>query len=407
MQATQQSGGSRVDHKAIGAPPEWDSATEENRFTEWHIKIKAWLTNQDEQAQRRLNTARDADAVLDTDDLDTQIFPSEAERTACKRFNGLLYNTLVTKLRGEAFNIVSSVRDARGLEAWRLVMKRYEPRTPGTKRVLLKSLSNMKAARKIEEIEKNILRVEEIYARYEVMSKEAIQEDIKTVIMTELCTPELKEYLEFNNKDFDYKDTREAIMAYVERKRKDPLTAMEVGNHECESEWWNDMESDLQYQDPEKYHNEVNYYGFGGKGKGPSWMTKGKGKGPYKGSGKSGVYPKGGGKDKGKGKGKKGGFQGECHWCGKWDHTASRCPEKDEYMEWVRSSKGQGKNQQNYQHEANNVHHAHHDQEEAAWKTVELGSHVGDRESLCRHQQPGCALPETREQIQRAGRDRR
>ena len=95
-------------------------------------------------------------------------------------------------------------------------------------------------------------------------------------------------------------------------------------------------------------NHELNYYGYGGKGKGKSWTPKGKGKGPYKGSGKGGVYMKGSGKDKGKGKGKKGGFQGECHWCGKWGHTASRCPEKDDYMDWVRGSKGQGKNQVNY-----------------------------------------------------------
>ena len=258
MQATQTGGGNRADHKALGGPPEWDSAKDESGFTEWHIKVKAWLTNQDDRALRWLNTARDADVVLETDDLDTQHFQTEAERNACKRFNGLLYNLLVTKLRGEAFNIVSSVRDACGLEAWRLVMKRYEPRTPGTKRALLKSLFNMKAAKRIEEIEKNILRVEEIYARYEVMSKEAIQEDIKTVIMTELCTPELKEYLEFNNKDYDYKDTREAIMAYVERKRRDPLTAMEVGNHECDHLWWSEGENDYQYHDTDEYHNELN-----------------------------------------------------------------------------------------------------------------------------------------------------
>ena len=380
MQATH-TGGNRADHKALGGPPDWDSGKDESGFVEWHIKVKAWLTNQDDRALRWLNTARDADVVLETDDLDTQHFQTEAERNACKRFNGLLYNLLVTKLRGEAFNIVSSVRDACGLEAWRLVMKRYEPRTPGTKRALLKSLFNMKAAKRIEEIEKNILRVEEIYARYEVMSKEAIQEDIKTVIMTELCTPELKEYLEFNNKDYDYKDTREAIMAYVERKRRDPLTAMEVGNHECDHLWWSEGENDYQYQDTDEYHNELNYNGYGGKGKGKSWAPKGKGKGPYKGSGKGGVFMKGGGKDKGKGKGKKGGFQGECHWCGKWGHTASRCPDKDEYMEWIRGSKGLGKNSLNYQHEANNVNHI--TDEEASWKTV--GSPVATLETENRY----------------------
>ena len=331
--AASRQGGGKIDTKAIGGPPEWDSNKEDNGFVEWHIKIKAWLSNQDDRAQRWLNAARDADDVIETDDLDVQHFNDETERWALKRFNGLVYNLLVTKLKGEAFNIASSVRDGCGLEAWRLVMKRYEPRTPGTKRALLKSLFNMKAAKKVEEIEKNLLRVEEIYSRYETMAKEKLQEDIKTVIMTELCTPELKEYLEFNNKDVSYKDTREAIMAYVERKRKDPLTAMEVGNHENECEWWNSCENDYQYQENEQYHNEVNYSGYGGKGKGLSWTTKGKGKGLAKGSGKSGGYQKGGGKDKGKGKGKNGGFQGECHWCGKWGHTASRCPDKDEYME--------------------------------------------------------------------------
>ena len=246
-------------------------------------------------------------------------------------------------------------------------MKRYEPRTPGTKSALLKSLFNMKAARKVEEIEKNLLRVEDIYSRYETMTKEKLQEDIKTVIVTELCTPELKEYLEFNNKDVSYKDTREAIMAYVERKRKDPLTAMEVGNHECDHEWWNDLENDYLYQDTEAYHNELNYNGYDGKGKGASWTTKGKGKGPYKGKGKGGVYQKGGGKDKGKGKGKKGSFQGECHWCGQWGHTASRCPDKDQYMEWIRG-KGQGKNQLNYLRETSNAQPI--PEEDGSWKTV-------------------------------------
>ena len=266
--SAQQKTGAKMDNKALGSPPEWNSNQEESGFVEWHIKLKAWLTNHDSRAQRWLNAARDADDTIETDDLDVQHFNDEGERDALKRFNGMLYNILVTKLRGEAFNIASSVRDACGLEAWRLVMKRYEPRTPGTKRALLKCLFNMKAARKVEEIEKNLLRVEEIYSRYETMTKERLPEDIKTVIMTELCTPELKEYLEFNNKDISYKDTREAIMAYVERKRKDPLTAMEVGNHECEPEYWSGIENDYQYQEIEETHHELNYNGYAGKGKG-------------------------------------------------------------------------------------------------------------------------------------------
>ena len=168
-----------------------NSNHDEAGFMEWHIKMKAWLNNNDGRAQRWLNAARDTEELIETDDLDVQHFNDESERMALKKFNGMLYNILVTKLRGEAFNIASSVRDACGLEAWRLVLKRYEPRTPGTKRALLKCLFNMKAARKVEEIERNLLRVEEIYSRYETMTKEKLPEDIKTVIMTELCTPDL------------------------------------------------------------------------------------------------------------------------------------------------------------------------------------------------------------------------
>ena len=363
-----QNGGNINNSKSIGGPPEWHSSQDEAGFAEWNVKMRAWLNNHDSRAQRWLNAARDTDTLIESEDIDVWSFSDESEREALKKFNGMLNNILVTKLRGEAFTIVSSVRDGCGLEAWRLVMKRYEPRTPGTKRALLKSLFNMKPARKVEEIEKNLLRVEEIFTRYETMTKEALPEDIKTVIMTELCTPDLKEYLEFNNRDISYKDTREAIMAYVERKRKDPLTAMEVGNHECEHEWWSDIENDYQFQEHDEYHNELNYNGYAGKGKGKNWGMKGKGKGPYKGMGKGLGYQKGGGKDKGKGKGKKGGFQGECHWCGKWGHTASQCPDKDEYMEWIRGSKGLGKNPVNYLSEANNVQPTQ--EEDVAWKTA-------------------------------------
>ena len=85
------------------------------------------------------------------------------------------------------------------------------------------------------------------------MSKSALQEDLKTVIVMELCTPDLKEHLEFNTKEMGYKETREAIMAYVERKRKDPSTAMEIGNHEhdCEiaGDWWGGAHKDTNEAD--------------------------------------------------------------------------------------------------------------------------------------------------------------
>ena len=77
----------------------------------------------------------------------------------------MLFNILITKLKGESFTIASSVKDGCGFEVWRLLMKRYEPRTPATKRALLKTIFNMKAAKKVVDIEANLLKLEDVYSR--------------------------------------------------------------------------------------------------------------------------------------------------------------------------------------------------------------------------------------------------
>ena len=74
--SAQQKTGAKMDNKALGSPPEWNSNQEESGFVEWHIKLKAWLTNHFSRAQRSLNAARDADEVIETDNLDVQHFGS-------------------------------------------------------------------------------------------------------------------------------------------------------------------------------------------------------------------------------------------------------------------------------------------------------------------------------------------
>ena len=64
---------------------------------------------------------------------------------------------------------------------------------------------------------------------------------------------------------------------------------------------------------------------------------------------------------------KSGGFQGSCHWCGQWSHTANKCQEKDANMDFVRNQHGHGTAHDNqkvaYQLETTN------DQDDG-WKTV-------------------------------------
>ena len=153
-----------------------------------------------------------------------------------------------------------------------------------------------------------MLELEEIHTKYETMSKNSLPEDIKTVIMVELCTPELREHLEFNATDNDYKETREAVMAHVQRERRDPIIAMEIDNYEGETQehwgdWWSGTH-DHGWSNDDSNEHEINYNGNVAKGKGGGILQKGKGKGKgaAKGGGKFDGYAKGGGKDNGKGK---------------------------------------------------------------------------------------------------------
>ena len=74
---------------------------------------------------------------------------------------------------------VNSVKEGNGLEAMRLLMKRYEPRTPGTKRTLLKAIMNNPASKKPDELEKNPMKMEEYMKHYEVMAGADLPEDLK------------------------------------------------------------------------------------------------------------------------------------------------------------------------------------------------------------------------------------
>ena len=62
------------------------------------------------------------------------------------RFAHNLYSILLSCTEDDAFRICHSVKEGNGLEAMRLLMKRYEPRAPGTKRALLKAIINNPAS---------------------------------------------------------------------------------------------------------------------------------------------------------------------------------------------------------------------------------------------------------------------
>jgi hypothetical protein len=346
-----------TDSRGIGKPVSFKG--EENKYAEWKAKLFAYLRVNYRQADLWLKWAGEQTSTITEEDLDMN-FPNDKDDMT--KFAVNLYSILMHCTEDGAFRICHSVKEGNGFEAMRLLMKRYEPRTPGTKRALLKAIINQAPAKKPEDLEKTLMHLEELIKKYEAMGGAELPEDLRVALIIGMCHKDLREHLELTTKEMSYKEVRDEIVNYAERKRNafgNDLKAMEVDELDAEYTWWGGRWEEEEWESEEVYafgwqkgngkgKGYDNYYGKGGyKGSGKGHGKDHNYKGSYKGHGKN-TYKgqKGIGKDsynKGDGKGK-GGFQGHCHWCGEWGHSASRCNEKDIYMDGVRARSAKGGN---------------------------------------------------------------
>jgi hypothetical protein len=356
MEAKHGGNNGMTDSRGIGKPVSFKG--DENKYAEWKAKLLAFLRVNCRHADQWIKWAGEQPNTITEEDLDLN-FPNDKEDMTKFAIN--LYSILMHCTEDAAFRICHSVKEGNGLEAMRLLMKRYEPRTPGTKRALLKAIINQNPAKKPEELEKNLMHLEELIKKYEQMGGAELPEDLRVALIIDMCHKDLKEHLELTTKDMSYKEVRDEIVNYAERKRNafgNDLKAMEVDEVDAEYTWWGGRWEEDEWEAEEVYaigwqkgngkgKGYDNYYGKGGyKGHGKGYGKDQQYKGGYKGYGKSDYKgTKGHGKDgmyKGDGKGKGGGFQGHCHWCGEWGHSASRCKDKDVYMDGVRARNGKG-----------------------------------------------------------------
>lgn len=358
------------DVKGIGKPGNFDGKAE--RFDEWKAKLIAYLRLSTPGCQEWIEWAKDKNELIDEDDVKNEYL---GDYQKVLDFGVKIYSVLLALTEGDAFRIVHSVQSGNGLEAIRVLWRRYEPKTPGTKRAVLKAILAMPTAKKPEEVEKILLHSEGLMRKYECMSNYTLPDDLKVNILLEICPKDFREHLEVATKDKDYKEVRDEVYSYIERKRElfgNQLKAMEVDNAELkakerENENMNNWGGDMYAWDDNfgPIDDELNYWNHKGgkKGYNNSWNSKGKGKNGYQGGG---AYKgKGEGEHEGASKGKGeggGGFQGSCHWCGEWGHSQSRCRAKDTYMEGVRQ---QGKGQhQGGQHQGGGAYNVEPEQQQ-------------------------------------------
>ena len=117
---------------------------------------------------------------------DCEVDEAGVER-ACA-FSRKLYLILSDTCKGKPYRMVESAGLGQGFEDWRILLRKYASKTPGTKRALLQDLFTMKPANSVESFEQLLLNLEEMYRRYDGMAENQMPEDIRCAILVALLS---------------------------------------------------------------------------------------------------------------------------------------------------------------------------------------------------------------------------
>ena len=317
---------SLVDIKGIGKPPIFDSSSAKT-FHNWSFKYMNFVASVNVDADEILNTVAMSEIKIGTAEMEVLT----AKYGDVSKLSKQVYTSLAQLTEGEALTIIKNVADRNGLEAWRRLSNRFDPRTEGrTVNMLMQVLQPPMC--KLPDLSAGIEQWEETVRKYEDRDKEKLPDKIRRGLLIQMCPQSLRDHLLMNSSKYtNYLDVRREIMSCLEEKHTmtDTSTPMEIGSLKKGDK--GGKGSKKGSQDVECFHcgkqghfirdcrsKKVGYPPIqkDDKGKG----GKGKGKGGKQGDGKSG----------GKGNGK-GTFQGYCSnpKCKKWGHKAVDCWKKE------------------------------------------------------------------------------
>lgn len=288
-----------VDNKGLAKPERFDG--KEEQFLCWRTRVEAFVTSVFPDMQEVLDWVDEADVEVDTAAIQGAFGPTNPSVKTVDNIqdiNGELFAVLQSLCEKEAFTIVRSAGKGRGLEAWRKLVKRYDPTTGGRRRAMLRAILNPSKCTKLEDLYVAIETWEEHVRQYEARKKadgtrHVLDEEIKIAVLEHICPVELERHLQLNKTRFlDYADVKGELITYLESRLG---SRMKMG--------------DASYAGNDVQPMDVGY--VGGKSKGKEKGGKGS-KGKSKGQG-----------HQGKGAGAK--DQRTCFNCGKTGHLKKDC----------------------------------------------------------------------------------
>jgi len=289
----------QADVRGLGRPSEFDGRADQ--WTEWSFKAKAWIVLNTEFGTVDLEkVSRSADPV------DMRAMGATARTMEA---NTKLYFMLAMMVKGQAATVVRKAPNGHGLEAWRLLSRKYDPEDDQSSLGLLAALLKYDFGGSLHELSQRLDHFDVLLKKYESASEtEDLPDGVKRALLLSGLPEPLATHIQMNGKVLDtFKKVRYAVEEYLRTKRV----------------WSADFLVSASSNDGPAPMD----IGAVTKGKGKSWGKKGTGKG----------HPEHKGHD-----GEKGGFQGKCHGCGQYGHKQAECPRRGK---GPKGHEGKGKRQ--------------------------------------------------------------
>jgi len=325
LQATTASSHGGVTAERSSLVQKWapDSFSGERKdWMDWAVKCRscmgAMLSGQVAQWLEQIEKDRETSARI--------VVLGESARSCA----GVLHSALIATCQGTALTIVRRAGSGEGLEAWRELVRKYEPRSKQTKVMrLIEVLSfSFKEGQLLDSLE----RFEATVAEYEKEAGSSVPDDLKVgVVIKGIEKGSLKEHLLLQSERCDTYESFRAELDVIARAQSIAL----FGPSPMDIDAFSKGGKGGGGKGADKFTGKCDNCGKTGHKKAQCWAKGGGAAQGGKGGGKGG---KGDGGSGGGGKG--GPAKKACHKCGMTNHLAADCRASAEKQKRYQAQKG-------------------------------------------------------------------